>query len=87
MLTETACFVFRLAMTQHLLVVQAVNLCSLEHRAKIESINYRYAVKATLYSNACIASHERFSLINDPPRYAMTRLVLYILQREIRWTP
>jgi hypothetical protein len=32
------------ATTQHLLVVQAVNLCSLEHRAKIESINYYYAV-------------------------------------------
>jgi hypothetical protein len=71
--------------------VQAVNLCSLEHRAKIESTNYRYAVKATLDSNARIASHEEIFLYwrssittpSPPPRYATTRLVLCILQREI----
>ena len=68
MLTETACFVFRLATTQHLLVVQAVNLCSLERRAKIESRANagRFSFTATGFTQASgIAPLRELKLLLD----------------------
>jgi hypothetical protein len=59
---------FRPATTQHLLVVQAVNLCSLEHRAKIESRANagRFSFTATGFTQASgIAPLRELKLLLD----------------------